>query len=142
MAEEILVKEPLTKEMIEVGKEMSLRLRQRDFELVCSLWLYEAEYNRWRLVLASPVVDRDGPRKAYQIIDKILQDNWEMDIWLPNISALSPSDPLVQAVRSLGKIDLLRPHYAPTPRVDVGRRHTRSLIHDVFIEDAYILFAE
>src|SRR5215470_7017032 len=115
MAEEILVKEPLTKEMIEVGKEMSLRLRERGFDLVCSLWLYEAEYNRWRLILASPVVDREGPRKAYEKIDEILQDNWEMDIWLPNISALSPSDPLIRAIRSLGRKDLLRPHHAPAP---------------------------
>jgi hypothetical protein len=142
MAEEILVKEPLTREMIEVGKDMTLRLLEKGFELVCSLWLYDAESNRWRLVLASPVVDREGPRKAYEIIEQILQENWEMGIWLRDISAVSPTEPLVQALRSLGKIELLRPHYAPAPRVDVGRRYTRSRLGDIFIEDAYIFLVQ
>jgi hypothetical protein len=142
MAEEIVVKEPLTRELKEMGRDMSLRLRERGFELVCSLWLYHPESNRWRLVLASPIVDRKGPRKAYEIIEQILQENWEMGIWLRDISAISPSDPLVQALRSLGKIELLRPYYAPAPRVDVGRRYTRSRLGDIFIEDAYIFLVE
>ncbi len=142
MAEEIVVKEPLTKELKEMGRDMSLRLLEKGFELVCSLWLYHPESNRWRLVLASPIVDREGPRKAYEIIEQILQENWEMGIWLRDISAVSPSDPLVQALRSLGKIDLLPPKYAATPRDDVGRKYTRSRLGDIFVEDAYIFLVE
>ena len=142
MAEEIVVKEPLTKELKEMGRDMSLRLRERGFELVCSLWLYHPESNRWRLVLASPIVDREGPRKAYEIIEQILQENWEMGVWLRDISAVSPSDPLVQALRSLGKIELLPPNYASSPRDDVGRKYTRSRLGDIFIEDAYIFLVE
>src|SRR5271165_3994569 len=114
MAEEILVKEQLTPEMITVGRDMSLRLRDRGFELVSSFWFYHLESNSWRLVLASPVVDREGPRKAYEIIDQILQENWDMGLWLRDISALSPSNRLVQAVRSLRKIDLPGPSSSPS----------------------------
>jgi hypothetical protein len=142
MAEEILVKEPLTKELKEMGRDMSLCLRERGFELVCSLWLYHPESNRWRLVLASPIVDHEGPRKAYEIIHQILQENWEMGIWLRDISAVSPNDPLVQALRSLGKIELLPPNYASPPQDGIGRRYTRSRLGDIFIEDAYIFFIE
>ncbi len=142
MAEEIVVKEPLTKELKEMGRDMSLRLLEKGFGLVCSLWLYHPESNRWRLVLASPIVDREGPRKAYEIIEQILQEDWEMGIWLRDISAVSPSDPLVQALQSLGKIELLPPKYAATPRVDVGRRYTRSRLGDIFVEDAYIFLVE
>ena len=142
MAEEIVVKEPLTRELKEMGRDMSLRLRERGFELVCSLWLYHPESNRWRLVLASPIVDREGPRKAYEIIEQILQENWEMGIWLRDISAVSPSDPLVQALRSLGKIELLPLNYALSPRDDLGRKYTRSRLGDIFIEDAYIFLVE
>jgi hypothetical protein len=142
MAEEILVKEPLTRELKEMGRDMSLRLREKGFELVCSLWLYHPESNRWRLVLASPIVDREGPRRAYGIIAEILQENWDMGVWLRDISAVSPSDPLVQALRSLGKIELLRPCNIPAPRADVGRRYTRSRLGDIFIEDAYIFLVE
>ena len=139
MAEEILVKEHLTAEMITVGKEMSFRLREKGFELVCSLWLYNEESNRWRLVLASPVVDREGPRKAYSIVDEILQEHWDMGVWLRDISAVSPSDPLVQALRARGRsIDLPPLNNGPTPRADVGRRYTRSLLGNIFVEDAYI----
>ncbi len=125
-----------------MGRDMSLRLLEKGFELVCSLWLYHPESNRWRLVLASPIVDREGPRKAYEIIEQILQENWEMGIWLRDISAVSPSDPLVQALRSLGKIDLLPPKYAATPRDNVGRKYTRSRLGDIFVEDAYIFLVE
>ncbi len=64
-----------------------------------------------------------------------------MGVWLRDISAVSPSDPLVQALRSLGKIDLLRPN-SPAPRAEVGRRYTRSRLGDIFIEDAYIFLVE
>jgi len=66
-----------------------------------------------------------------------------MGVWLRDISAVSPSDPLVQALRrSLGKIELLPPQYASSPRDEVGRRYTRSRLGDVFIEDAYIFLVE
>jgi hypothetical protein len=65
-----------------------------------------------------------------------------MGVWLRDISAVSPSDPLVQALRSLGKIELLRPNSAPAPRAEVGRRYTRSRLGDIFIEDAYIFLVE
>jgi hypothetical protein len=87
-------------------------------------------------------VDREGPRKAYEIIEQILQENWEMGIWLRDISAVSPSDPLVQALRSLGKIELLPPNYASSLRDELGRKYTRSRLGDIFIEDAYIFLVE
>ncbi len=138
MAEEIVVKEPLTKEMIEAGRDMTAQLLEKGFEVVCSFWLYNLESTSWRLALASPVVDREGPRKAYELIQEILQENWEMDIWLRDISALSPSDPVVIAFRSLGKFELPRPNYDKTPRLDGRRRYTRSRLGNVFIEDAYV----
>ncbi len=138
MAQEIVVKEPLTKEMVETGRDMTRRLLEKGFELVCSLWLYNDESGRWRLVLASPIVDREGPRRAYERIQEILQENWEMDIWLRDISALSPSDPIILAVRTLGKIELPGPNYDKTPRADVRRRFTLSSSSNVFIEDAYV----
>jgi hypothetical protein len=142
MGEEIVVKEPLTRELKETGRDMSLLLRERGFELVCSLWLYHPESNRWRLVLASPFVDREGPRKAYKIIEQILQENWEMGVWLRDISAVSASDPLVKALRSLGKIELLLPSHALSSRDEIGRKYTRSRLGDIFIEDAYIFLVE
>jgi hypothetical protein len=138
MAEETLVKEQLTPEMITVGRDMTLSLVQTEFDLLCSLWLYSPESNRWGLVLASPVVGRDGPRRAYEFVEKVLQDNWEMDIWLQNISVVSPSHPLVTALRSLGRFDVPLPGQGPTPRAMVNRRFTRSRVGDIFVEDAYI----
>ncbi|HKN76948.1 MAG TPA: hypothetical protein VJW94_17355 [Candidatus Acidoferrum sp.] len=138
MAEETLVKEPLTTEMIEVGRDMTSRLLDNGFELACSLWFYDAESNRWRLVLASPVVDLEGPIRAYEQIEEILQDNWEMGIWLRDISAVGATDPLVAGFRSLGRIELLRPRHATADRVTTARRYTRGRVGDNFVEDAYV----
>jgi hypothetical protein len=138
MAEETLVKEPLTSEMIEVGRDMTSRLLDKGFELTCSLWFYDAESNRWRLVLASPLVDREGPRRAYELIEEILQDNWEMGIWLRDISAVGAIDPLVDGFRSLGRIELLRPRHSTPDRFETARRYTRSRVGDNFVEDAYV----
>jgi hypothetical protein len=40
MAEEILVKEPLEKEMIEAGNELIRRLAKNEINVVAALWLW------------------------------------------------------------------------------------------------------
>ncbi len=138
MAEETLVKEQLTPEMITVGRNMTRSLVLAEFDLLCSIWLYSPESNRWSLVLASPVVGRDGPRKAYELVEKVLQANGETDVWFQNISVISPSHPLVTALRSLGRFDVTLPGQGPGTYVEVNRRFTRSRVGDMFVEDAYI----
>lgn len=62
MAEDVLVKEQLTSDMIAAGGELTKRLQaDKDFGLLCSLWLYNSESSRWKLAVASPIVESSGP---------------------------------------------------------------------------------
>ncbi len=130
MAEETLVKEPLTAEMIEAGKQLTSRLDRTDFEVLSSLWLFTSETNQWRLVLASPQLDREGPKKAYTRIQAVLSQrpNEVAGLNLQNITALSPDDPLIRLLRTAIR----------TGRGLSGIRFSRNRINDTFIEDAYI----
>jgi len=145
VAEEVLVKEQLTADMIIAGDELTKRLRQdRDFGLVCSLWLYTSESNRWRLVVATPIVESSGPIHAYQLIQGIIGSNWppDLEIHLYTISVLRSNHSLAKALRSLGHFEIPEapPGSRPTPTMRVGKRITLSRVHDVFIEDALIYY--
>jgi hypothetical protein len=144
VAEEVLVKEQLTPDRITAGDELTKRLRRdRDFGLICSLWLYTTEANRWKLVVATPVVDNSGPIHAYQLIQGIVADDWlaAWDMHLYNISVLRSSHSLVTALRSLGHFEIQEPPGpTPTTTVRVPKNISLTRVQDVFIEDAYIYF--
>ncbi len=72
MAEETMVKETLTKEMIEAGADLTHRLDEAHLRVSASLWLYTPDSNLWRLIIASPAVRKDGPKKVYQKIQSVL----------------------------------------------------------------------
>ncbi len=72
MAEETVVKEMLTQEMIQAGAEITRRLDEAHLEVRASLWWYIPDKNLWRLIVASPAVRLDGPKKVYQKIQTIL----------------------------------------------------------------------
>jgi hypothetical protein len=145
MAEEVVVKEQLAPEMMAAGHELTKRLRQdKDFELLCSLWLYTSERNGWRLEVGTPLVEKSGPIRTYQLIRGIMGEDWpaEWEIHMYTISLLRSNHPLVQALHSLGPFEIqeLPPGPRPSPTVRVGKKITFTRIQDVFIEDAYIYF--
>jgi len=140
-----VVKEQLTPDMIAAGHELTRLLRQyTDFGLLCSLWLYTSESNRWKLTVGTPVVDSAGPIHAYQLIQGIISNEWQeqWDVHLYNISVLRSNHSLVTAVRSLGHFEIqeLPPGPRPSPTVRGAKRITFTRLQDVFIEDAMIYY--
>ncbi len=130
MAEETVVKEMLTREMIQAGAEITRRLDEAHLEVRASLWLYIPDKNLWRLVVASPAVRQDGPKKVYQqiqtILSKMSDKTWKIP--LHDTSVVEDSDPLIASLRtSMGTKDGIS-----------GRRFSRDTINGYFIEDAYI----
>lgn len=147
MAEEVVVKEQLTREMVEAGDELTNRLRndKGDFGLLCSLWLYSSDFNRWKLTVGTPIVDNSGPIHAYQQIEGIVGDDWPYpDTPLYEISILRSNHSLVRALRSLGHFEIkeLPPGSRPTPTLRVHKRIKLSRVQDVFIEDALVYYIE
>jgi hypothetical protein len=130
MADEMVVKETLTNEMIEAGGELIRRLDAAGFELNAGLWLYMEEPNAWRLILASSIVTKDGPNKAYQKIQTVMSkmpENRKV-ISLASISAVGPDKPIVALLRKAVK----------TGNGISGVRFTRNAVNGQFIEDSYI----
>jgi hypothetical protein len=145
VAEDVLVKEQLTPDMIAAGGELTKRLQaDKDFGLLCSLWLYTSESSRWKLVVASPIVESAGPLHAYHLIQGILGHDWPADLEMPlyTISVMRSNHPLVTALRSLGHFEIqdLPRGPRPSPTVRAGKRISFTRVQDTFIEDALIYF--
>jgi hypothetical protein len=136
VAEETLVKESLTQEMVDGGWHVIRALRGRQIELSACFWLYSAETNSWKLVLSFPQVKRDGPKKAYQTIqDAIWPEGYRIldpesflfRLYLDDITVLSPSDPVVRSILSV-----------PLGTESGGVRFKRNRLGDSFFDDVYI----
>ena len=130
MAENGVVKEPLTKAMIHAGAELTKKLDELQWPVHASLWLYESEGNQWKLLLASPRVTADGPKRSYEVIQTALAaiPNSKGAIALSDIGVTDPDNPLIALLgMSIGT--------SPTVR---GIRFKRNAINGHFIEDAYI----
>jgi hypothetical protein len=134
MADEILVKEQLTDKMIKAGKRLLHRLDSVSLEVVAAFWLYTSETNKWQLIIATPQVDIEGPRKLYGQIRQVLRDGPHKDseLDLLDITVFSPSEPLVRAIASIRNL---------TNDIS-GKRLTRSNLNGVYVEDIYIYFVK
>jgi hypothetical protein len=130
MADETVVREPLLDAKIASGRRLVELLDLEKFEIVAALWLYTSSADEWRLMLATPLVDSDGPRSVYLKIRAILDQRADELPWLnlSNITVISPEDPLVKSLRSAIK----------TVGGLQSIRFTRNRINDLFIEDALI----
>lgn len=138
MAEETLVKETLTEEMLDSGRELIRALRDRQINVTACFWLYSAETNDWKLAVSFPQVRDEGPRKAYEIIQSVVRpkglSQFEPErfkrllrLFLDDVIVYSPSH---QLVRSISEVSL-DPHWA-------GTRLKRSRIGDTYFDDVYI----
>ena len=125
-----MVKEILTKEMIQAGADLVRRLDEAHLEVNASLWLYMPDANQWRLVIASPAVKNEGPKRVYQKIQSVLsQAPDDVDkVTLSDISVVENTDPLVTLLRNAVK----------TGKGISGLRFSKNTINGHFIEDAYL----
>ena len=130
MAETVVVKEALTREMIEAGAELTRQLDAAQLGVRAALWLYLPEYNTWRLFVAVPKVNKDGPRQTYKKIQSVLAKTpaHQLRINLSEISLLDTHDPFVTHLRSLVKTG---------PDIS-GTRVSDSFANGHSIDEAYV----
>jgi hypothetical protein len=130
MAEEMVVKEILTKEMIESGAELTRLLDRAQLTVSASLWLYIPESNIWRLTIASPEVKTCGPKKVYQKIQSVLSQipEEQPSVGLKDISVVENDNVLISLLRIAIR----------TGDGISGIRFSKNTINGQFIEDAYI----
>jgi hypothetical protein len=134
MAKDVFVKEILTDEMVQAGIELVKKLDASDAQLRSAFWFFYPDERVWKLVLASPLVETEGPRKFYErvlVVTKKSQPD-ELVVSLNNIGVTSLNDPLVKLMRLA----------VYTGNGVSGIRFSRNAINSVFVEDAYIYRAE
>ena len=128
MAEDAIVKEQLTDEMIEAGARLTAQLDEAGVPIVAALWLFQPEINEWRLLFASPEVRTQGPRAVYAKVREAVDSVAGPRLPLSNIGLMDTEDELV---RQLNKAMQTGPGIA---RI----RFSRNVIEGHFIDDALI----
>ncbi|MBA7490512.1 hypothetical protein ES702_01050 [subsurface metagenome] len=119
----------LVEKYIQEGKRLIEALDKAGFQVEAAMWFYLTDSDEWRLLIASPFVEKNGPKKAYSFIQSVLaQLSPSSEISLKDISVLSPKHHL---------ISLLRIAIRTGPGIS-GIRFTRNVINSTLIEDAYI----
>jgi len=119
----------LVEKEIEEGKRLIEELDKKNFNVQAALWFYMADANEWRLLIASPYVEKEGPKKSYNFIQAVLSKLLPPpDISSRNISVVSPSHNLIKLIR-------VAIHTGPGIS---GIRFTGNVINNTLIDDAYI----
>jgi hypothetical protein len=114
---------------MKAGEVLLNKLDETKFDVRAALWFYMPDSEEWRLILASPTVDAEGPKKAYEIVQSQLQGlDQGYELSLQNISLVGPGDKLIKLLKLAIKTGKGVSHI----------RFTRNVINNVFIEDAYI----
>jgi hypothetical protein len=130
MAKNILVTESLSDSMIKAGAKLIERLDLEKSQVKSAFWLYISDEKIWKLKIASPLVDSEGPRKFYKRI-VAANESAEKDedvISLNDIGVTNTSNQIVQILKiAVG-----------TGAGISGIRFSRNTINGVFIEDCYI----
>jgi hypothetical protein len=128
MAEEVVVRNVLSDDMVKAGANIIQQLDRAKFTIDAAFWLHLPDSNQWRLVLASPEVGVHGPKKGYKRVQSALTKMLEPRLSLQDISMMDSIDPLVL---------LLKNAIRTGPGIS-GIRFTRNTINGVLIDDAYI----
>ena len=130
MAKDILVTESLTDSMMKAGAKLIERLDANNSEVKSAFWLYFSEEKTWKLIVASPLVDTEGPRDYYKrIVEANTVASIEEEILsLNDIEVTNTNHQIVQLLKfMIGTGDGIS-----------GIRFSRNTINGVFIEDTYI----
>jgi len=128
MAETALVKETLSGEQIAAGAELVKKLDEKEIPLAAAFWFFLPEPNQWRLILASPLVRLEGPKRLYRQVQSLLTKVGDSAVRLADVAVIDSQDPLI----------LLLGNAIRTGTGISGIRFSRNTINGVFIDDAYI----
>lgn len=112
----------------EEGRRLLLALDDAGVDITAAFWFYQTDKERWRLLLAMPIVATKGPRAGYERILEVLSAHPEIQLDLTDITVLSPSDRLPQLLKTAVRTD----------STIAGIALSHDVINGTYIEDAYI----
>jgi len=123
-----VVKKQLVSMKVSEGGRLLQALDSSEYPVNSALW-FLSEDEEWRLILATPLVDSEGPRSAYENLQRFLSTSSpDYDITLEEVSLLSPRHALFEVFRRA---------IVTGPGVS-EIRFTESSVDNLFIEDALV----
>ena len=130
MAEELLVGEQLTPDMIESGATLVKALDKLNLSVKGAFWLLILDERVWRLMLALPEVRSIGPKAVYEMIGSALKrlPSDMASVGVKDISVVEEEMPLFQSLRAA----------MPTGPGIIGVRLSRSVFNRQIVDGAYL----
>lgn len=131
MAKNALVTDEFTDAMIKSGAALLRRLDTDGADVRSAFWFYFSDVRSWKLIIASPKVDLEGPREFYK---RIVKQN---KVATKNEYVLSLND--IGVTNMSNTIVVLLGMAVGTPSKGICEvRFSRNTVNGHFIEDAYI----
>jgi len=128
MAEETLVKETLTEEMKKAGAELTRKLDEASWPVTASFWYFVSDDNQWKLIVASPKLESEGPKQSYEAISNAVSTLREYFGGLEFISVVTPKNDVVRTLALA----------LNTGTTIAGIRFSKNMIDGHYIDDAYV----
>jgi hypothetical protein len=144
----------LVERELDIGRRILDALAKAGIAVNVAFWAHVPQISEWQLFIATPLVDSDGHRSAYERVLRTLHDAG-MDPELPwrRIFLRSPKDPVLKSLENRtsysGPIDIMESEnppkgtpsayyvtYAPYPGGTF--RILNESVGDRFVEDAYV----
>lgn len=116
---------PLVEELKPAGQKL-IEMLDPHLEIRAAFWIFREEFNSWRLIIATPVVDEFGPRAVYTKIHPF----WTRidEFQGSEITVTGLGDPLVRAIsKAVGKREGTN-----------GKRFGPQVVDGTYIDDSYI----
>lgn len=130
MAQELLVGEQLTPDMIKSGELLVAALDKLNLLVKGAFWLLLPDQHVWRLFIASPEVRLHGPKAVYRKVVAALQrlPAEATPIGTKDISVVDDKNPILHMFRTA---------VSTGPGI-AGIRFSKNVINGQLIEDAYL----
>jgi hypothetical protein len=118
----------LVKDLIDDGRNLIEALQREHFSVTAALWVKRPDSERYRLVVASPVVKELGQLAVYRRLQTILKSVPLEQLSFEDISVLGPNDANFKALLTTA----LGPGFERGP--------SGGKFRDAAFEDAYIYY--
>lgn len=110
------------------GVQLLEALDRSNLSVSVALWLYSAEHEDWRFVLASRRLDAAAPSEAYGLVHRAFEAAGVSPEQTPALMVLKMSDPFIRALRRI---------FGKAKSVE-GMRLGGQFLGDRFVQDALV----
>jgi hypothetical protein len=135
MAKELFITQELSQEMLLAGETLIRRLEEKKSEVQAAFWLLDPEEKIWGLIIASPVVAKNGARDYYKRVNEINEESDSKEkniISLHNIEVVDNDNRFVKALLNVKNSSLWNDKYWRNTRLG------KNFLDNICFEDMYI----